>query len=785
MRFLKSALPFVASAFSLLSLQVAARSQEPSAIQHVSILEHAVINTPSHEVDHLTDFDVTFELPDKHQTIKLELEPNHDILADDAYVQYLDAEGNIHREEPIQRHEHKVFKGRSLLRRDNGLWKPVGWARIYVQRDGYQPLFEGVFSVDNDNHHVELKSTYLQKKRVEDASIPDRKDEYMVVYRDSDMIRQVRNELKRSLISSSSCQADKLGFNSDPQHPIFRSEFQDMDSGTSSYGSMSLNSLFGLSKRQSDIGGVSGNAGGVNLAQTIGSTSGCPKTKQVALVGIAADCSFRASFDNDDAAKQWIINVVNSASDVYEKSFNISIGLRNLTITDKTCPATAPASTQWNMPCDQSNITQRLNLFSQWRGQQSDGNAYWTLMSNCPTGTEVGLAWLGQLCNAEVTGDGSNSVSGANVVVRVSGGGWQVFAHESGHTFGAVHDCDSMTCAQNLEASSQCCPYSSGACDANGKYIMNPSTGTDITAFSPCTIGNICSALGRNSVKSSCLSDNRNVVTYTGSQCGNGIVEAGEDCDCGGESSCGNNPCCDAKTCKFKNGAVCDDANDSCCSQCQFSSAGTICRASLGECDLQETCTGNSSTCPADSFKKDGEQCGNISGLTCASGQCTSRDYQCRSVMGSLIHDNNTYACPQFDSSCELICTSPSLGSCFSINQNFLDGTPCGSGGYCHNGRCDGSNIGSWIEEHKNIVIGVACGVGGLLVLSILWCLINRCRRPRTVVKRPPMRPWPGPMPPPPPQMGQWAGPNRGYQGLRAEPPPPYPGPYQPATRYA
>lgn len=230
---------------------------------------------------------------------------------------------------------------------------------------------------------------------------------------------------------------------------------------------------------------------------------------------------------------------------------------------------------------------------------------------------------------------------------------------------------------------------------------------------------------------------------------------------------------------------MCDDANDSCCSQCQFSPAGTVCRASLGECDLQETCTGNSSTCPADSFKKDGEKCGDTSGLTCASGQCTSRDYQCRTVMGSLIHDNNTYACPQFDSSCELICTSPSLGSCFSINQNFLDGTPCGSGGYCHNGRCDGSNFGSWVEQHKNLVIGVACGVGGLLVLSILWCMINRCRRARTVVKRPPMRPWPGPMPPPPPQMGQWAGPNRGYQGLRAEPPPPYPGPYQSATRYA
>ncbi|EAW10552.1 ADAM family of metalloprotease ADM-B [Aspergillus clavatus NRRL 1] len=796
MRFLKGSLPFVASALSLFSAYAQARSQEPSAIQHISILDHAVIGTPSHEVDHLTNFEITFDLEDTHQRIKLELEPNHDILAEDAYVQYLDTEGNVHREEAIKRHEHKVFKGQSLLGRANGLWKPVGWARIYVKKDGAQPLFEGVFSIDNDNHHVELKSTYLQKKRPEDADIPERKDDYMVVYRDSDMVREYRTELKKRSLTSyaSSCQADKLGFNSDPGHPIFRPDFQEMDSdiGMSRYGVMSLNSLFGLSKRQSDIGGVSGNAGGVNLQQTIGSTSGCPKTKQVALIGIASDCSFRASFDSDEAAKSWIINVVNSASDVYEKSFNISIGLRNLTMTEKTCPDTAPASTQWNMPCDQGNITQRLNLFSKWRGQQSDNNAYWTLMSNCPTGSEVGLAWLGQLCNTEVTGDANSFVSGANVVVRVSGGGWQVFAHESGHTFGAVHDCDSSTCSQKLDVSSQCCPYTTSECDAHAQFIMNPSTGRDITKFSPCTIGNICSALGRNSVKSSCISDNRNVVTYTGNQCGNGIVEAGEDCDCGGEASCGNNSCCDAKTCKFKNGAVCDDANDSCCNKCKFSAAGTVCRASRGECDLQETCTGNSSTCPADEFKKDGDECGSVSGLACASGQCTSRDYQCRSVMGSMIHDNETFACPEFGSSCELICTSPSLGLCYGVNQNFLDGTRCGSGGHCRNGRCDGSSVAGWVAEHKNLVIGVACGVGGLLLLSFLWCLIGRCRQPRVVAARPPMtqmRPWPRPMPPPPhPQMGQWAnGPNGGYQGLGGDPPPPpYPGgPYPARPRYA
>ncbi|KAE8320876.1 Metallo-peptidase family M12-domain-containing protein [Aspergillus sergii] len=764
-----------------------ARSQEPNAIQRVSTLDHPKIHTSAHQVDHLSHFEVTFNLRDKNQRIKLELEPNHDILAEDAYVQYLDRHGNIQREEPIERHEHKVFKGRALLGRGKGMWDPVGWARIYLKNDGSQPLFEGVFSIHDDKHHVELKSTYLQNKRQQDVDIPDRKGEYMVFYRDSDMIRELHTDLKRSFPVSSSCEADKLSFNADPSHPILQ-----VEEDISQWGAMSLNSLFGLTKRQSDTGGVSGNSGGVSLKSTIGDTSGCPDTKKVALIGIATDCGFTGSFDDKEAAQKWIINTVNSASNVYEKSFNISIGLRNLTITEKDCPETPPASAEWNMPCSEGNISSRLDKFSKWRGQQKDTNAYWTLMSNCPTGSEVGLAWLGQLCNADVVSDAANAVSGTNVVVRSSGGGWQIFAHESGHTFGAVHDCDTQTCGQNLEASSQCCPLTASSCDARGQYIMNPTTGTDITEFSQCTIGNICSALGGNSVKSSCLSDNRGVTTYTGHQCGNGIVESGEDCDCGGEESCGDNSCCDAKTCKFKSGAVCDDANDSCCSKCQFSSAGTVCRASRGECDEEETCSGTSSTCPSDSFKKDGTKCGDSSaGLTCASGQCTSRDYQCRSVMGSLLHSNETYACSAYGSSCEVVCSSNTFGQCYGVNQNFLDGTPCSGGGHCKNGKCDGSSVKGWIDDHKTLVIGVACGVGGLIVLSILWCLINRCRRARPTVKpipppAGPYGPWARPMQQPIP-MNQWpSGPSRGYQGL-ADPPPPYPPPAygNQAPRYA
>ncbi|KAJ5567312.1 hypothetical protein N7535_006618 [Penicillium sp. DV-2018c] len=778
-------LPFI-GAFSSLLQQTHARSHAAEAIQRVTSIDNAIIRTPSHEVDHLSHFDLTFDLHRDNKRIKLELEPNHDILSEDAYVQYLGIDGTIRYSEPIRRHEHKVFQGRALVGSGQGRWTPVGWARITVKRDGLEPLFEGAFSINEDKHHVELRSNYLDMKRPIDADVEPRDGESMVVYRDSDMFRYTHSELKRSLPMDTGCGSDQLEYNADLSNSIFSYDLAGYDD---QWGVTSLNSLFGLSKRQSDVGGVTGNTGNVNLKSTIGDTSGCPKTKKVALIGVATDCEFTQSFASSnstpkDAAKDWVINVVNMASSLYEDAFNVSIGLRNLTISDEGCTSEGSTATPWNVDCNGGNVSWRLNEFSKWRGSHSDNNAYWTLMTNCPTGSEVGVAWMGRLCSSEVTTSGPNSVTGANLVVRNSGSSWQVFAHESGHTFGAVHDCDESGCKDNLAASSQCCPLSASTCDANAEYIMNPYAKNTLTKFSQCTIGNICSAIGRNSIQSSCLSDNKGVVTITGSQCGNGIVEAGEDCDCGGEEGCADNACCDAKTCKFKDTAVCDDANDSCCNKCQFAPADTVCRASTGPCDIEETCSGNSSSCPSNKYKDDGTSCGaSGQGLACASGQCTSRDYQCRTVVGSLLNTNDTWACEgTTEPSCALVCGAPSIqhsfGStpCIKMNQNYLDGTPCDSGGRCRSGQCKGTSALGWIRQHKKLVIGICVGVGTFILLALFFCIYSRCKRSAQLRKArkaiPPgtYRRYNGPQPSARPPMDQWHGvPNAGYQNM---PPP-------------
>lgn len=541
-------------------------------------------------------------------------------------------------------------------------WKHVGWARIVVKRDGSEPLFEGAFVIRHDHHHVQLRTHYMQTRHWMDPVLDEEEDvETMIVYRDSDVRKTNHVELRRSGFASDSCNVDQLSFNIDPRHPVYDTADK-RDPGM--FGAMSFGSLLG--KRQSDVSGSTGNSAGVNLTTTIGQTSGCPTTRKVALIGVAADCTYTGSFNSTDSARSNIITQVNTASDIYESTFNVTLGLRNLTISTADCPGTAPAATPWNLACsDNTTLTDRLNLFSAWRGEHNDTNAYWTLLTDCSTGSEVGLAWLGQLCTTGVstatssTGGTSESVAGANVVARTSNE-WQVIAHESGHTFGAVHDCTSSTCSDGTTvASQQCCPLSTTTCDANGAYIMNPSSNDGVDQFSPCTIGNVCSALLRNSVKSTCLSDNKGVTTITGNQCGNGIVEEGEECDCGGTDGCGSNTCCDPSTCKFTSGSVCDDANDDCCTSCQFTSSGTVCRASTGVCDPEETCSGSSASCPEDATAQDGTSCG--TSLECASGQCTSRDEQCMTLMTSYTASNDTYACDS--SSCTIKCTSPSLGS--------------------------------------------------------------------------------------------------------------------------
>ncbi|KAI8201945.1 Disintegrin and metalloproteinase domain-containing protein B [Colletotrichum sp. SAR 10_76] len=763
----------IAAAFAGLAViaqETLAHSTQRNPLKYVTILEDAVLHSPSQHCHALSHFDLTFALHDKQQEVRLALEPNHDILGDNFEVNYLGADGKIRKTESVDRSEHRVFRGKTFIRHDgNTEWTHVGWARITIHRDGAEPIFEGAFRIDGDPHHVLTGSNYRQRKHREDPDAPTSRnpDDYMVVWRDSDILDYYydREDLKRDVFGRTSCNSDSLGFNA---------KYDPLDArGLEPFQSVATNSLFGrnIFGRQTDTGSTGNNGAGVNLVSTIGQTSGCPTTRKIALLGVATDCTYTAAFNSTQSVRSNIIQVINAASEVYESTFNISLGIQNLTISDANCPGTASSSAPWNVACSNSvTITDRLSLFSAWRGNSKDTNAFWTLLSTCGTDSAVGLAWLGQACVSGSQSSDNETVASANVVIQTPSE-WQVIAHEVGHTFGAVHDCTSDTCSNGDSNLNRCCPLSSSTCNAAGQYIMNPSTATGIKAFSPCSIGNICSGLLRNQVKSTCLTNNRDVKTILESQCGNGIVESGEDCDCGGENGCGSNSCCNPTTCKFTTGSVCDPSNEDCCNgQCQFASNGTVCRASTGSCDPEEVCSGTSSSCPTDKHKDDGDSCGNSSdGLTCASGQCTSRDQQCKTAWGARTNTTSVTSCSNQD--CLIACNVPSIGSgCVTMNQNFLDGTTCQGNGKCSNGQCVGSNAGDeildWIKNNKVIFIPIVCVVGLLVLVALCSCVCGACRRSRSRTRARRLKPVQ-------PPMGGWNGYGGAWGQSNVPPPPP------------
>ena len=693
-----------------LAASVYAASSIRNPVSALSPVQNVTIHTTTGRVSALAHFDLSFTLRDDLH-VKFRLEPNHDILGHGATVSTIGPDGSVDRHELVDRLRHKVYKGSAWVRRPRAGqtdWTRVGWARVSIRQDGPSPLFDGAFAVHRDHHHIQTSSNYLRTRHLRDPWIDQKRNghDYMVLWRDSDLASDDHAgsdhaELRRRRLEDTMCLHDTVLFNTMPDHPVYsRTTPATVLAKRALYGVMDFSRIF---RRQTD-GTTGGNAAGVNLISSIGDTSGCPTTRKVALVGIATDCTYTADFEDEESARENILSQMNEASALWEDTFNISLGVQNITLSGAQCPVTPAPATEWNQDCSSSvSIEDRLNMFSLWRGTLGGDNSHWTLLTTCATGTSVGLAWLGQACvadsittNSSVTGNGRSSVtgdetvSGANVVVRSSGSEeWQVIAHETAHTFGAVHDCTSSTCAQSdLVAAQQCCPLSSDTCDADGSYIMNPSTSDGVTGFSPCTVGNICSAIGRRSVDTTCLSDNSNVPTVTGQQCGNGIVETGEECDCGGEEACQDDPCCDPDTCLFTDGSVCDDANEECCNNCQLASAGTVCRESTGECDPEEFCSGDAGNCPDDVNAPDGEDCGDAdSDLQCASGMCTSRDSQCQSVMGSYTSSNDTQACDS--STCIISCSSPEFGTgvCYGLQQNFLDGTTCSGGGSCENVR--------------------------------------------------------------------------------------------------
>uniref|UniRef100_A0A8C6QRK4 A disintegrin and metallopeptidase domain 22 n=1 Tax=Nannospalax galili TaxID=1026970 RepID=A0A8C6QRK4_NANGA len=123
-------------------------------------------------------------------------------------------------------------------------------------------------------------------------------------------------------------------------------------------------------------------------------------------------------------------------------------------------------------------------------------------------------------------------------------------------------------------------------------------------------------------------------------ECGNGFIETGEECDCGTTAECAleGAECC--KKCTLTQDSQCSDGL--CCKKCKFQPMGTVCREVVNDCDIRETCSGNSSQCAPNVHKMDGYSCDGVQGI-CFGGRCKTRDRQCKYIWGQKVTASDKY----------------------------------------------------------------------------------------------------------------------------------------------
>jgi hypothetical protein len=120
-----------------------------------------------------------------------------------------------------------------------------------------------------------------------------------------------------------------------------------------------------------------------------------------------------------------------SVSNLYRQTFNISLGIIELNVVNDTCATSSSGALPWNVECSNTiTLNERLSLFSQWRGSSGTPDAgLYHLATACATDTEIGVAWLGTICQTGSNQQSSGFVSGTGVSVATRSE-WSLISHE-------------------------------------------------------------------------------------------------------------------------------------------------------------------------------------------------------------------------------------------------------------------------------------------------------------------------------------------------------------------
>uniref|UniRef100_A0A1S4GI55 Disintegrin and metalloproteinase domain-containing protein 12 n=1 Tax=Anopheles gambiae TaxID=7165 RepID=A0A1S4GI55_ANOGA len=291
-------------------------------------------------------------------------------------------------------------------------------------------------------------------------------------------------------------------------------------------------------------------------------------------------------------------------------------------------------------------------------------------------GGVVGKALKGPICTYEFSG-GVEMYHSEIIGVQAT-----TVAHEMGHNFGMEHDTADCECPEER------CIMSASSSSIAPKH------------WSRCSIDQLSLAFHHG--MNYCLM-NKPESLFDSPVCGNGFVEAGEQCDCGLPDYC-DNSCCDPRTCMLHSNASC--ATGECCDlrTCKPMIGGTVCRQADGECDLPEYCSGESEYCPGDVFKRDTEVCDGGKAF-CYRGTCRSQNDQCRLLWGP---------------------TGKSSEQCYVKNE---DGSRHGNCGYNRVKneyvKCDGADVHCGMLHCRHLNERLEFGMESVAILSHSFMTYN------------------------------------------------------------
>nr|F8RKW1.1 RecName: Full=Zinc metalloproteinase-disintegrin-like MTP4; AltName: Full=Snake venom metalloproteinase; Short=SVMP; Flags: Precursor [Drysdalia coronoides]AEH95531.1 MTP4 [Drysdalia coronoides] len=402
--------------------------------------------------------------------------------------------------------------------------------------------------------------------------------------------------------------------------------------------------------------------------------------KYIELYVVVDNRMYRNYNSNRDAINERVYEMVNTLNVMY-RPLNFFIALIGLEI--------------WSNQ-DEINIEPEvavtLRSFGEWRNttllpRKRNDNAQ--LLTGIDfNGATVGLAYVGTLCSPTQSVAVIQDHSKRTSMVA------STMAHELGHNLGINHDSASCNC-------------NAGPCIMSATISNQP-----FSKFSSCSVQEHQRYLLR--VRPQCIL-NKPLSTdiVTPPVCGNYFVERGEECDCGSPQDC-QSACCNATTCKPQHEAQCDSGE--CCEKCKFKKAGAECRAAKDDCDLPESCTGQSAKCPTDSFQRNGHPCQNNEGY-CYNGKCPIMTNQCIALGGPgvnvspdecftlkqnvpecgfcRIENGRKIPCAEKDKMCgKLLCEKGNATCiCFPTTHDpdygmVEPGTKCGDGKVCINRQC-------------------------------------------------------------------------------------------------